>query len=104
MSEDHLGFRRRRSQVAQSVYIPKYYDPEIPERLGVISRRHDLLELGNLIDGGALRVTTGNEIGKMAYGTGTFPFVRTSDISNWEIKSDPKQGVSQAIFTQYGAK
>jgi len=37
----------------------------------------------------------------MAYGTGTIPFVRTSDISNWEIKSDPKQGVSEAIYQQY---
>lgn len=40
----------------------------------------------------------------MAYGTGDIPFVRTSDISNWEIKTIPKQGVSETIYQQYAAK
>ena len=40
----------------------------------------------------------------MAYGTGNIPFVRTSDISNWEIKSAPKQGVSKDIFNSYSYK
>ncbi|MEN8133097.1 MAG: hypothetical protein ABFS45_23550, partial [Pseudomonadota bacterium] len=35
------------------------------------------------------------------YGTGTIPFIRTSDFSNWEIKHDPKQGVSEEIYEQY---
>jgi type I restriction enzyme M protein len=34
----------------------------------------------------------------MSYGTGTIPFIRTSDISNWELKGDPKQGVSESIY------
>ena len=34
----------------------------------------------------------------MAYGTGVIPFIRTSDISNWELKGDPKQGVSEVIY------
>lgn len=33
----------------------------------------------------------------MAYGTGNIPFIRTSDISNWEIKADFKHGVSEEI-------
>lgn len=40
----------------------------------------------------------------MAYGTGTIPFIRTSDISNWELKSDPKQGVSPAIYESFQKK
>jgi hypothetical protein len=40
----------------------------------------------------------------MAYGTGNIPFIRTSDISNWEVKTDPKQGVSRAIYEQYALK
>ena len=40
----------------------------------------------------------------MAYGTGDIPFVRTSDFSNWEIKSDAKQGVSEEIYQQYAGK
>jgi type I restriction enzyme M protein len=34
----------------------------------------------------------------MAYGTGKIPFIRTSDISNWEIKADFKHGVSTEIY------
>ena len=43
---------------------------------------------------------TGIEIGKMAYGTGHIPFIRTSDISNWELKGDPKQSVSEEIYEE----
>jgi hypothetical protein len=37
----------------------------------------------------------------MAYGTGDVPFVRTSDIVNWEILADPKQSVSEEVFEGY---
>lgn len=54
--------------------------------------------LGDLIKDGVISVSTGDEVGKLAYGTGTIPFIRTSDIANWEIKLDPKQGLEQAIY------
>src|SRR5690606_22150663 len=59
---------------------------------------HDLLRSGDLIEQGVLHIETGIEVGKMAYGTGNIPFIRTSDISNWELKADPKHGVSQEIY------
>ena len=40
----------------------------------------------------------------MAYGTGVVPFLRTSDIFNWEPKTDPKQGISEEIYQQYKDK
>ena len=40
----------------------------------------------------------------MAYGTGTIPFIRTSDISNWEIKADFKHGVSEEIYEELRGK
>ena len=40
----------------------------------------------------------------MAYGTGEIPFIRTSDISNWEIKVDPKHLVSDEIYKQFSYK
>jgi type I restriction enzyme M protein len=54
--------------------------------------------VGNLVDARILAVETGTEIGKMAYGTGRIPFIRTSDLSNWEIKADFKHGVSRSIY------
>ncbi|MGQ4809970.1 hypothetical protein NKDENANG_03413 [Candidatus Entotheonellaceae bacterium PAL068K] len=43
-------------------------------------------------------INTGHEVGKLAYGTGPIPFIRTSDIANWEIKLDPKHAVSTEIY------
>lgn len=97
----HLGFKMKASALIGNILIPKYYSPETGETLAALSADYDLVPVQRLIDDKALEISTGDEIGKMAYGTGTIPFVRTSDISNWEIKSDPKQGVSEAIYQQY---
>lgn len=56
------------------------------------------MKVSDLVSSGLLQITTGHEVGKLAYGTGPIPFVRTSDISNWEIKIDPKHRVSEEIF------
>ncbi|BCG18873.1 restriction endonuclease subunit S [Vibrio alginolyticus] len=53
---------------------------------------------------GVIEISTGDEVGKLAYGTGNIPFVRTSDISNWEVKLDPKHGVSEEIFQKYAKR
>jgi type I restriction enzyme M protein len=45
-----------------------------------------------------LSISTGDEVGKLAYGTGPVPFIRASDLANWEIKTDPKHGVSRDIY------
>ena len=95
---------KKRTEIRDRVFIPKYYDPSIPSALNALKRSHRLLRIGDLIAANALEVSTGDEIGKMAYGTGDIPFVRTSDISNWEIKSAPKQGVSEEIFNDYSMR
>jgi type I restriction enzyme M protein len=30
--------------------------------------------------------------------TGPVPFIWTSDLSNWELKADPKHGVSEELY------
>lgn len=98
---DHLGFKIRFSEIVGPVLVPKYYNPEIPARLQALSSTHDLVSMSTLHDQKVLSFSTGDEIGKMAYGTGTIPFVRTSDISNWEIITSPKQGVSEDVYQKY---
>src|ERR1700694_870810 len=100
MTYDHLGFTMRSSAIQKLVFIPKYYNPEIKDELASLEDTHELIVFGEVIQEGHVKAATGDEIGKMAYGTGTIPFIRTSDISNWEIKTDPKQGVSEAIYEQ----
>lgn len=89
--------------IRDAIYIPKYYNPELVERQAALAATHDCRTIKEWVNAGVLSITTGDEIGKAAYGTGDIPFVRTSDIANWEIKAAPKQGVSQGIFDAYAA-
>lgn len=96
----HLGFHLRSDQVTNGILVPKYYAPEIKQEQERLAKSHDFLAVQQLVDDGILSVDTGIEIGKMAYGTGKIPFIRTSDLSNWEIKADFKHGVSDEIYEE----
>lgn len=99
-----LAYTINSKSLKNDIYIPKYYDPDLQKEISALSSTHDLFLISDLINDGVLAAQTGHEIGKMAYGTGNIPFVRTSDISNWEIKTIPKQGVSEEIYQQYAEK
>ncbi len=100
----NLGFKIHRSDIQNNVLAPRAYLKSIDNDGNEIPDNHHLVTIGKLIEEGVLSVSTGNEVGKLAYGTGTIPFVRTSDISNWEIKSDPKHLVSEEIFNELSSK
>ncbi len=97
-ASDHLGFVLPSGKIRNRILVPKYYNPEIEADLIRLSATHDLVSISHLLQKGVLTVDTGIEIGKMAYGTGTIPFIRTSDLSNWEIKADFKHGVSEQVY------
>ncbi len=99
-----LGFALPKEKISSNVLCPRYYDPQAEQDLEALHNTHDLLLFGDLVKQGILSLSTGDEIGKLAYGTGTIPFIRTSDISNWELKADPKHGVSQEIYESLKAK
>jgi type I restriction enzyme M protein len=101
LTRDRHGFFMLLSKIRNGIFIPKYYDPQLEADINALRHTHNLMSLGDLCKGGKDAVIswdTGIEIGKMAYGTGDIPFVRTSDISNWELKGDPKQNVSEEIY------
>lgn len=101
---ERLGFRIASTDIRNAILIPKYYSPSLAEQVEEARRRHETSTLRELSAAGAIEVATGDEIGKLSYGTGSIPFVRTSDIANWEIKSDPKHAVSQEIYERYAVK
>ncbi|MCZ4540442.1 N-6 DNA methylase [Dietzia maris] len=101
---DHLGFTVNQKNIQDRVYLPKYYNPELRDRLEDLRNTHDLVTMGSLEDEGLLSVSTGHEVGKLAYGTGSIPFIRTSDIASWEIKNDPKHGLSRDIYDAHADK
>jgi len=99
-----LGFRLHESQMRNNILIPKYYDPDLERDIKALAESHELVHVGDLVEKQVLSISTGDEVGKMAYGTGSIPFIRTSDISNWELKADPKHGVSDDIYWAYKRK
>ncbi|RML44793.1 hypothetical protein ALQ97_00976 [Pseudomonas savastanoi pv. glycinea] len=99
LTYSHFGFLINESQITDDVYLPKYYNPEISLDLEKLKPTHDLVVLGNLIKSRHISISTGDEVGKLAYGTGSVPFIRTSDIANWEIKLDAKHGLSDEIYS-----
>lgn len=101
---DHLGFVITEGEIVNNVYVPKYYNPEIRKSLDALSETHDIVSVKSLEDQGIITISTGHEVTKESYGTGSIPFVRTSDIANWEIKLDPKQGLSRDIYEKFKRK
>lgn len=83
--------------------VPRYYTggkttSEEEERIVKSEKR---LSLGEMVRLGYCSVRKGHEVGSDAYGTGDVPFVRTSDITNFEISTDPTNSVSEAIYNDY---
>ena len=101
---DHRGFPLSQETIVRDVLIPRYYDPAIEAERSRLGGEYRFITLGELVNRGALSFATGVEVGKMAYGTGDIPFIRTSDLSNWEIKADFKHGVSRDIYERLRRK
>ena len=101
---DHRGFSLSPANIVGGVFIPRYYNPDIAAEMARLEQEFSFPTLGDLAAEGTLSFATGVEVGKMAYGTGDIPFIRTSDISNWEIKADFKHGVSAQIYERHQAK
>lgn len=100
-----LGGRRgftesviRSDTVQEDVLLPKYYDPWVAEASGHLAKRCDLVRIADLVSEGVLALQTGDEVGRLNYGTGEVPFVRTSDFGSWELKREAKQGVSEDVW------
>lgn len=83
--------------------VPRYYDQKTNQLLmqDAEAMSGKLITFNEMIEKGWLTIKKGHEVGSDAYGTGNKPFVRTSDISNFEISIDPTKSVSDEIYEQY---
>ena len=100
---DYFGFIIKLSNIKDFILIPNYYNPEIEEKLKDMEKsgKHVLTSIKELVKKGLLSIKRGNEVGSQYYGMGDIPFVRTSDIVNWEIKIDPIKCVPEEIYEKY---
>lgn len=103
LEKSHLGFVINYSQIKNWIFIPDYYDPELQEEIKSLeeSDEFQVKSVRELVEEGVLQIKRGNEIGSQFYGKGSVPFIRTSDIVNWELKIDPIKCVPEEIYTQY---
>src|SRR3954452_13778043 len=78
------GFLVCASDIRNDIYIPRYYDPRVEDELKALEG-FDLAPLGKLVAAGDVEHTHGDYVPKMHYGTGPYPYVRSSDFANWEL-------------------
>jgi type I restriction enzyme M protein len=83
--------------------VPRYYDQRLTDEVEQDAQRlgSDVITLGELARARHLTIRKGHEVGSEAYGTGDIPFVRTSDIHNFEVSHDPTNCISEDYFAQY---
>lgn len=98
------GFVISSIDIENRVLAPRAYTYKVMNENRIDPDACVLKKIGELIEEGVIQVSTGDEVGKLSYGTGIIPFIRTSDISNWEIKSDPKHLLDDAIYEQFAGK
>jgi type I restriction enzyme M protein len=103
IANSHLGFIVNYSQIKNWIFIPDYYDPELQQEIINLEKSNDyqVKSIKELLDEKVLQIKRGNEIGSQFYGKGDIPFIRTSDIVNWELKIDPIKCVPEEIYEQY---
>ncbi len=93
----------RKVKITDSEYlVPRYYISGIRSNdEESLIRGAEFATLAELKKRGHMSIRKGHECGSDAYGTGDIPFVRTSDVTNFEISVDPTKSVSEAIYKEY---
>ena len=101
----HLGFIIKFSDIKDNIFIPKYYNPEVLFELNELKNKgYVLLKVSDLLNDGIITIKRGNEVGSQFYGLGEIPFVRTSDIVDWGIRSDISKKVPYEVYLMYKDK
>lgn len=93
-----------RCQITDPYYlVPRFYHHGADNAL--LNKANELngevVTIKKLIKEGYLYIRKGHEVGSEAYGSGDIPFIRTSDINNWEVSMNTTNGVSEDIYLQY---
>jgi len=97
------GFIIEKKDLISNILIPHYYNPETQAMLKKIEegKEYKLILIKDLIDNNIIEIKKGNEIGSNVYGLGDIPFIRTTDLINWELQIDPLQCVPEEVYDLY---
>lgn len=100
---NHFTFSIPWSSVKQNVLIPKYYhrllnEPPLPNSC-------EAVRLGDLVDEEIIKVWDGHgSPSSSEKGQGTIPYIRVSDIVNWELYRNPTSGVTHQVWERFTKK
>ncbi len=98
---DTKGFLISLTELRSRSLIPRFYDPTIKGDIVKLKDKYNLIQIEELVQNGVLTILNGQGIKKKYYGTGDIPYIRTSDISNWELKINPSYSVSEEIYNRF---
>ena len=98
MNDSHCGVWKN-AKLIGNYFVPRYLAGKTLRQ-----NSNGYISIGEMIQKGYLKIKSGKEVGSEAYGTGSIPFVRTSDIINFEISSDPTNAVSEEIYHQFASQ
>lgn len=103
---DRLGWKMKLSEIKNNILLPKYYNPDLDNELNEYEKSGKFIikTLAELEKEKIIKISRGNEVGSENYGTGEIPFVRTSEIANWEITADCTHCLSEEVYLEYKDK
>lgn len=86
--------------------VPRFYDRHSDDELEALAEAcgGEVLTLGEMASRRLLEIRKGHEVGAQYYGSGSIPFVRTSDIANWEVSFDPTKSVNEEVYSWFRDK
>ena len=102
----NLGSFIALSDIQDNVWLPKFYSLNVVnDRQKYEQSGHTLISIGDLVDQKVVELvgSGGATVESDYYGDGTVPFIRTSDIDNWEVSEGPTHCVSDEVYNQVKA-
>ena len=104
-------FKIKNHQIFRNIYIPNYYTG-VQKTLKLLetdsnyllSSIKQLSEEKIIYTNSNGFIPRGDEIGSQVYGLGNIPFIRTSEINNWEIKLESNKSTSEEVYEKYKEK
>lgn len=105
-THNHLGWKMKLSEIRHNILLPKYYNPDLDNELNEYAKTGKFIikTLAELEKEKVIKISRGNEVGSENYGTGDIPFVRTSEVANWEITADCTHCLSEETYQLYKDK
>ncbi|MFX1365332.1 MAG: N-6 DNA methylase [Promethearchaeota archaeon] len=104
-------FKIKFSQIKNKIFIPVYYIgvEKILKKLAddnnfTLFTIKDLIKKKIIYSNKGGYLPRGDEIGSKLYGLGDIPFIRTSELNNWEINLYSYKKTSEEVYQQYKDK